>query len=319
MFSLPTDSLFVAIPALLIGVALVLWSVERFVDTVGEAALGLGLSPFLLTVIFAGTDLENAVLGGAAVLGDLPDVGLGTVFGEALFILCAATGLAGVLVPFSVETPGRYLALTALSPALLLGLSADGLLSRIDGALLVAAYGGALALLYRWERASTRSYLAWEEELEEEGETRSALAALGVLVLTVIGMTVGSELVVAGTKGVLAWLGLSGLAFGATILSFVASIEEIFLTVEPVRRGHPTVAVGNIVGSMIFFVTANAGILALLHPIPLSPAVYTVQLPAFGIVLAAVLALLVWGRVGRLAGAMLLTAYVAYWVVTLPA
>lgn len=302
---------------LLIGVALVLWSVERFVDTISEAAVGIGLSPFLLTVLFAGTDLENAVLGGAAVLGDLPDVGVGTVFGETLFILCAATGLAGVLVPFTVETPRRYLALTAASPMLLLALGYDGQLSRLDGALLVAAYGAALALLYRWEQTGARSYLKIEDDLEEEEGSRSPLAALGVLALATLGMTVGSQFVVEGSKGVLAWLGLSGLAFGATVLSVVASIEEVFLTVQPVRRGQPEVAVGNIVGSMIFFVTANAGILALLRPLRLPAGVFTVQLPAFAVALAGVLALLAWGRIPRAAGAALLVAYAAYLAVSI--
>jgi cation:H+ antiporter len=312
MRSLPTGSLGLAVPMLLVGVALVLWSVERFVETVGEAAVGLGLSPFLLTVLVAGTDVENAVLGGAAVLGSLPDVGLGTVFGEALFILCAATGLAGVLVPFAVRTPRRYLALTAAAPILLLALGYDGRLARVDGVLLVAAYGVALALLYRWERTETRSFFEVEDEPEKNTRAESTRAALGILVLTTLGMTAGSQLVVEGARGVLAWLGLSGLAFGATVLSRVASLEEAFLTVEPVRKDRPAIAVGNIVGSLIFFVTANAGFGALLAPFRLPTAVYTVQFPATVLALAGVLALLAWGRVTRAAGTLLIGAYAAH-------
>ena len=46
-------------------------------------------------------------------------------------------------------------------------------------------------------------------------------------------------------------------------MSFVASLEELFLTVEPIRQGRPHLGVGNVVGSLLVFVTANAGLIAL--------------------------------------------------------
>jgi cation:H+ antiporter len=97
--------LLVAGVVFLVGVALVIESVEVFVESVAEAALTLGVSGFFITVLLAGTDVENAILGLAAITGDLPGVALGTVFGEALFILGVAVGIAGVLIPFEVSVP----------------------------------------------------------------------------------------------------------------------------------------------------------------------------------------------------------------------
>ncbi|MFB6080629.1 MAG: sodium:calcium antiporter [Haloferacaceae archaeon] len=314
----------------LAGIGLVVFSVEEFVEHVAATAVGLGVSTFFLTVVLAGTDLENAVLGGAAVLGRLPDVGLGTVFGEAVFILCLALGLGGILVPFEIRTPPRYLALTGVSPIVLLVASLDGVLSRLDGAILVFAFLPAVALLYRWEGNRSTRYLEPEDDLDEgngeaveeggepnadEADGIGPLGRLGILVATVVGMTVGSELAVQGTKGLLAVTGIGGLAFGATVLSFVASIEEVFLTVEPVREGRPAVAAGNVVGSMLFFVTANAGILALVHPLVVSPAVWTVQYPFFLGALAVVLLVLYRGVVSRPIGVGLVAIYGLYWVV----
>ncbi|MFC4550991.1 MULTISPECIES: sodium:calcium antiporter [Halorussus] len=332
----------------LVGVALVVWSVEEFVERVAATSVGLGVSTFFLTVVLAGTDVENVILGSAAVFGDLPGVGLGTVFGEAVFILCAAVGLGGVLVPFEIETPTRYLALTAVSPAVLLALSADGVLSRTDGAVLVLAFLPAVWLMYRWERAGG-GYLEPDDEIREELRERSdgeivardgdadgdvvedegadededavdddeddrPLVRLGVLLATIAGMTLGSELAVQGTRGLLAVTDISGLAFGATVLSFVASLEEILLTVEPVRNGRPAVAAGNVVGSMVFFVTANAGALALIRPLRLAPSAWTLQYPFLLVALGAVLVMLYRGRVTRPNGLVLLGAYGLYWV-----
>ena len=304
----------------LVGVGIVVWSVEEFVEHIAVTAVGLGLSTFFLTVILAGTDLENAILGGAAVLGNLPNVGLGTVFGEAVFILCMAVGLGGVLVPFEIETPPRYLALTAISPVVLLAVSIDGVLSRLDGALLVFAFLPAVYLMYRWEQMRGGAYLEPEDEIQEELEEEdeddeSPLIRLGILLLTIVGMTVGSEFAVEGSRGLLAFTGIAGLAFGATVLSFIASLEEILLTVEPVRNGQPAVAAGNVVGSMVFFVTANAGVLALIQPLHLSRSVWTVQYPFLFIALGVVLAMLYRGKVTRPNGIGLLALYGLYWAV----
>lgn len=328
------SSSLVSVVAFLVGIGVVVWSVEVFVEHVAEAAVNLGVSTFLLTVVLAGIDLENAVLGIAAAAGDLPDVALGTVFGEALFILGAAVGLAGVAVPFEEETPREYLALTAISPALLALLGADGRLSRFDGLFLIVAFVPLLWAVYRLEAQRATQYLETEEadeiqeassdeesdESDQPGGTAESedadreLVELGLVLLAVVGMTAGSELAVSGVRDILDAFGFVGLAFGATVMSFIASLEEILLTVEPVREGRPEVGIGNVVGSMLFFVTANAGVIALVHPLALSGTVFSVHWPFFLGALALVLAFLYRGKVGRVEGALLLAVYAGYWV-----
>jgi cation:H+ antiporter len=318
----------VAAAVFLVGVALVVESVETFVESVAGAALSLGVSAFFLTVLLAGVDLENAVLGVAAVAGRLPDVALGTVFGEALFILGAAVGLAGLVSPFEVSVPRVYLGVTLGSPALLLVLAADGTLTRPEGLVLMAAFLPFLVGVYLLERRTATRFLSAEaieevrEELEEDldeddDEERGRLAAVGVPVLAVAGMTVGSELAVLGARDLLSTFAIPGLAFGATVMSFIASLEELFLTVEPVRQGRPHLGVGNVVGSTAFFVTANAGVIAAIRPIDTGGTVLTVHWPFFLGMLAVVVAVFARGRVDRPAGAVLMAGYAAYWAANL--
>jgi len=313
-FELPP--VLVAVAVFFVGVALVVESVETFVESVAEAALALGVSSFFLTVLLAGTDLENAILGLAAVTSNLPQVALGTVFGEALFILGAAVGVAGVLVPFEVVVPRVYQLVTIGSPSLLLVLSADGTLSQLDGLVLVAAFLPFVGVVYWLESRTETRFLAVEaieEATEEDDLDRGGYAAVAVPVLAVVGMTVGSELAVIGARDLLSAFDISGLAFGATVMSFIASLEELFLTVEPVRRGNPRLGVGNVIGSTAFFVTANAGVLALVQPIDMSGSVVDVHWPFFLGMLAVVLAVFARGRVTRPTGALLLVGYAAYW------
>lgn len=328
-FGLPAE--LVALAFFLAGVVLVIASVETFIEAVAESALSIGVSGFFLTVVLAGTDLENAILGLAAVVDGLPDLALGTVFGEALFVLGAAVGLAGVLTPFETSVPRSYLLLALGAPAFLFALALDGTLSRLDGAVLTLSFLPFLGAVYALERNRSTRYLSAEEieEALEEGSEGTAddgnagdgslreryegRYQLGVALVATVGMTVGSELAVTGASDLLSVLGVTGLVFGATVMSFVASLEELFLTVEPARQGRPHLGVGNVVGSVLFFVTANVGVLALVRPIDTGGTVLTVHWPFFLVTLLAVAALFYRGRVDRAGGVVLLGLYAAYW------
>jgi cation:H+ antiporter len=336
----------VSVVLFLVGVAIVVVSVEAFIEAVAEGALTLGVSGFFLTVVLAGTDLENVVLGIVAAADDLPDLALGTVFGEALFILGAAVGIAGVLVPFETTVPRNYLGLTVLAPFLFFGLALDGTLSRFDGVVLTATFVPSLVIVYLLERSSETQYLSAEDiEIRERERERGERgideedewfefdmdldvddfveervperyegpAFVGIAVVAAVGMTVGSELAVSGAEDLLALLGVTGLAFGATVMSFIASLEELFLTVEPVRRGRPEIGVGNVVGSMLFFVSANVGLIAMVRPLDTTGTVLTVHWPFFFLTLGVVTVAFLRGKVGRPTGVVLLGAYVAYW------
>jgi cation:H+ antiporter len=346
---LEASSELVSVVLFLAGVAVVVVSVETFIEAVAEGALALGVSGFFLTVVLAGTDLENVVLGVVAAFDELPALALGTVFGEALFILGAAVGVAGMLVPFETDVPRNYLGLMLLAPFLFFGLALDGTLSRVDGAVLTATFVPYLVLIYALERWSETRYLSAEEvelmadegawgtdgaggETEDEGwldldpdldvddlveenvpERYEGPAYVAVAVVAAVGMTVGSEVAVSGAEDLLDLLGVTGLAFGATVMSFIASLEELFLTVEPVRQDRPHIGVGNVVGSMLFFVSANAGLVAMVHPLDTSGTVLTVHWPFFFVTLGIVTVAFLRGKVGRPTGVVLLGAYAAYW------
>jgi cation:H+ antiporter len=336
-----------AIPPALIAVALflggltvVLVSVETFIETAAETALEFGVSAFFLTAVLAGTDVENAIIGLAAVYQGLPGLAIGTVFGEALFVLTVAVGLAGLLTPFETRVPHSYLLLIVGSPVLFIVLALDGTLSQLDGVILTLAFVPAFGAVYALERNRETRYLAAEEveealedddddlgpltdggreppadaTLRERYETRyGGYYKLAVLVLATVGMTVGSQVAVTGAESLLAAFGIGGVAFGATVVGLISSLEELFLTVEPVREGRPDIGVGNVVGSMLFFVTANAGVIALVQPIPTGGAVLSVHFPFFIAALLLVGGIFWRGDVGRADGVALLEIYVAYW------
>ncbi|WP_226042045.1 sodium:calcium antiporter [Natrinema sp. DC36] len=342
----------------LVGVVLVIWCVEIFIEAVAQSAVSLGVSGFFLAVVLAGVDLENAVLGVTAAFVDLPGLALGTVFGESLFVLAVAVGLAGILVPFRMDVPRTYLVMLVLVPVPAFALSLGGTIGPLEGAALLGLFVPLLAYIFWHERRAETTYLLSTElqevvdfdaepdastdrspatsngddsrargdrsngpdfdldidEFVPSFEHRSGLFNLGIAVLAVIGLTIGSGITVVSAEGIFVAFGISGLAFGATVLSFIASIEELALTVEPVRRNQPELAIGNVVGSTVFYMTANVGIIALLHPISTGGDVLAVHWPFLAGCVLVVTLMLARGRVTRVGGVALFGLYIAYWV-----
>ena len=85
----------------------------------------------------------------------------------------------------------------------------------------------------------------------------------------------------------------------------------------PTREGHPEVSAGNLVGTTLYFVLFNLGLIALLMPVPVDSRMRSLDWPALVIVTWLATAFLARGRVGRVEGGVLLAAYLVYGVANL--
>ncbi len=313
------SSLFVATGAFVVGVALIVYSVEELVESITKAAVTTGLSTFILAVFFVGLDFENWAFGVASMLRELPGVAIGSALGSGLFLVGVAVAIGGFLTPFETEIDHDYLALLVLSPLLLLVFIWDGSLSRLDGVALLVLFTLILWYLYRQERRGRETFR--DEEAEEaveevEAEGHSQWYYLGLSAVFVIGLIIGSELAVRGAQGIVTVFGLNQTVFGMTFVGMAMALEEVTLVVAPVREGQPSIAVGNIVGSLIFFATGNIGLLAVTRSFSLDPSVLAFYWPAFFLSILVMGLFLYRGRIKRLEAVVLSLFYGAFWVVS---
>lgn len=160
-----------------------------------------------------------------------------------------------------------------------------------------------------------------EQELSEympfaEARKRSGWTGLGLAVLALAGLIVGAATTGIGTEGILENYGLEGTVFGATIATAVLTIEDIFLTVEPARKGAPEIGVGNVIGSLVFSVTGKLGIILLAGGLVVGSSVLTWHLPALVVLTGCAAYFVATGRLQRWHGYTLLGLYVVYWIVS---
>ncbi len=324
------------------GAALLVYSAERLIGALVGASRGLRISVFLLAIIFTGIEFDDIVLGIALNLEDDQDVALGLVLGTAVSFSGVVLALGAILAPTRFTIPRNYIVIYAAAPLIMLVLALRKEVTTVDAIVLLLVFVAWIAYVAvketRHETATFRN-LEIIEELEEDDEddgtsdsTRSQAVStmslfdrqrwsgwinLGLAVVAIGGIIIGAATVSEGSDQILDRYGIEGTVFGATIVTAVLSIEDLFLTVRPIRKGVPEIGIGNVIGSLVFSVTGKLGIVVLAGgSIAIGSSVLRWHLP--------VLLGLTWlsayflstGQLKRWHGVVLLVLYIAYWIVS---
>ena len=291
----------------IVGMALVLWGADKFTDGAIGTATRFGLSTFYVGAVVSGFEPENLVTGVAAAAGNLPQIALGTVIGSAIFMLTGGLGVALLLVPMAVRLPREgSLAMLASIVPFAVALWNDGTVSRVEGAVLVLVAVSLLVWLYR------RSPVFRRSAADDDGGS-SRLRAVVLLVLGAAVMIVGAELLVHGARALLNAVVLSETFLGMVVVGMGESLEETARMVTPARQGHPELAWGNVVGTIIVLLTFNLGVVALVRPITADPLVLRLHAPYLIGCTVVVASALLWARaLGRAMGASLVVLFLLY-------
>ncbi|MFB6205369.1 MAG: sodium:calcium antiporter [Haloglomus sp.] len=322
-----------------LGGLLLTGCVEKLIDYLTRAALGLRISMFALAILFTGIEFDDTILALVLSAGDLQGAALGTALGTGLAIVGTTLALAAIVRPFPVDLPNDYMVLLALAPLLLVPFVVAGTLTFVHGLLLlvafVAIFGYIVAREYQRDTPVFRNSevgeglqadggVALPASVSEIPEDRllagRRAAGVGWLLLAVValaGIVLASMLLEAGSEVLIDGFGIEGTVFGATILTAILTFEDIMLTIEPVRRGIPEIGVGNVIGSVLFSVTGNVGVIMLLGDLSIAPSVLTFHLPAVMLVTALAAYFLSTGTLKRWHGVLLGGLYVAYWALAL--
>jgi cation:H+ antiporter len=303
------------------GFVALAWSAERFVDGSSALARQLGVSSLLigLTVVGIGTSLPEMLVSAIAAIDGTPGIALGNALGSNIANVGLILGTTALVSPL-VISPGvarREIPLLLLVVAATGALLVNGILSRLDGLLLLA---GMVAVL---------AWMAWQARHPERGdaviarELESALPeplpmpqALRWTLLGLVVLIVSSRVLVWAAVLLAGQLGVSDLVIGLTIVAIGTSLPELAAGLASVRRGESELAVGNIIGSNLFNLLAVLGIAGAIAPFSFDQGDLARD---YGVMTGFMLAIVVAGyalgrrgRLGRWEGGLLLGAYIGY-------
>ncbi|PIE82552.1 MAG: calcium/sodium antiporter [Cardiobacteriales bacterium] len=302
--------------ALIVGLMLLIWSADRFIDGASATAHQLGMPPLLIgmLIIGLGTSVPEMLVSAIAAIQGNPGIALGNAFGSNISNIGLIMGLTALAFPILVhstlvkkELP-ILLAITALTAYLL----ADTVLSRKEAWILLIVF---FAFVFWSIIDSMRSP---ETLIDAEDIANMPLKkAVYWLIVGVLLLVIASRLMVWGAVVIATKLGVDDLIIGLTILAIGTSLPELASTLMAARKRKYDLAFGNIIGSNIFNTLVVVGIAGTIHPMQVASEVFSRDILIMSILTLAlfVMSFKIGGRIARinrLEGGILLMAFIAY-------
>lgn len=299
------------------GVVLVLWGADRLTDGAVALAERMEIPQIVigLTIVALGTSAPEFCVSLVSALKGTADLAVGNVVGSNIFNAMLIVGVAAMVAPMTIlpstvrkDVPVALLASVALTVMVLM----DGDLSRVDAALLFVGF-----LIFMWItlRGAKGSHAIEQEQAAPRGY--SVLKSVGLLVLGLACLVVGSNIFVDGATSVAQTLGVSGAVIGLTIVAGGTSLPELATSVVAARKGNSGIAIGNVLGSNVLNILLILGAAGLICPMQ----VQGITLVDFAMMTISVLLLWLFSytklTVARWEGAVLTAIFLGYmgWLV----
>lgn len=306
--------------AVAVGLALLVWSADRFVEGSAATARHFGMPPLLIGMVIVGfgTSAPEMVVSALAASQGNPGIALGNAYGSNIANIGLILGITALISPIAVHSQvlRKELPILSVITALAAYQIWDGDITRIDALVLLSVFGGLMAWTIRQGLRQRADSLGGEVEQELAAHAMPINRAVCWLVIGLILLIISSRILVWGAVEIAHGFGVSDLIIGLTIVAIGTSLPELAASLIATRKGEHDIALGNILGSNLFNTLAVVGIAGTIHPMTVSAdvfsrdalfvAILTISLFVFGYGFRGP------GRINRFEGAALLAGYIGY-------
>ena len=270
----------------LIGLALLIYGADMFVNGASSIARQLGMPPLIigLTIVGFATSAPEILVGSVSALQDKTAIAIGNALGSNITNIGLVLGISVLMLPITVAsgTIKREYGLMCIALILALLLMLDGHLSRIDAIILLVALIGSLGwIVWIAKKSSANDPLIgeFEQELSEVNPDPTKIAVVKLLIGLIL-LVGGADLLVRGAVFIAESYGVSDLVIGLTIVAIGTSLPELAASIASILKKEADIAIGNIIGSNMFNILAVLGIPALINPDYFASEVLTRDYPA---------------------------------------
>ncbi|MFQ5566373.1 MAG: calcium/sodium antiporter, partial [Paracoccaceae bacterium] len=260
---------------LTLGLVILVGAGDALVRGAVALSLQFGIPAVIIsaTVVAIGTSAPELLISVQAALAGAPGIALGNVVGSNIANVLLVLGVPALVVPIAGcgadAHRNLYLMLgaTVLFTALILG----GTIFWWGGLVLVAVAAFMVWDSVRMARAARAgmNHEVLDEllELEDVDPDMATWKVLLLIVAGVVGLPVGAHFLIDGARGIARDFGISEAVIGLTVVAIGTSMPELATTMMAALRRHADVAIGNVIGSNIFNITAVTGAAALASPL----------------------------------------------------
>lgn len=313
--------MWLAYVAVLVGLALLIWSAEKFIDGAAATSRWLGLSPLLIgmLVIGFGTSAPEMTVSVLAAMQGNPGLAVGNAYGSNIANIGLVLGFVALMAPLAVHSGVIRKEMPFLMAVMLVTgyLLSDGWVSRWDAALLLIALVLFISISVVRTRGAAHDPLEQEVVQTLDSKPSSRGQALMWTLVGLVLLVVSSRLLVWGAVEIALGFGVSDLIIGLTVVAIGTSLPELASSVSALRRKEHDMVLGNVVGSNLFNSLAVVGLAGIISPIDVGR---EVLLRDWSVMMLMTLLMVLFAfswrgrprRINRIEGGVLLLLFVTY-------
>ncbi len=315
--------------AVLVGLVLLVWSADKFVEGAAATAHHFGMPTLLIgmVVVGFGTSAPEMLVSALAASQGNPGIALGNAYGSNITNIALILGLTALLSPIKVHRQVMRKELPILAGITVLAAWQiwDGQITRFDAVILLVVFFMIMGWsVWQGMRSSATLHESEATVVEENVSEVSGMPLKKAFFWLLVGLAfliLSSRLLVWGAVELAQAFGVDDLIIGLTVVAIGTSLPELASSLVATRKGEHDIALGNVLGSNLFNTLAVVGIAGAIHPLAVGSEVLQRDM----LVMAGLtLSLFVFGfrfkgeaSINRFEGGLLVFTYVAYtaWLV----
>ncbi|MDO5399075.1 MAG: calcium/sodium antiporter [bacterium] len=296
---------------LALGFTMLAKGADWFVEGASGIAVKLKIPQIIigLTIVAMGTSAPEAAVSISSALKGNADIAIGNVVGSNILNILIILGISAIITPLIIARSTQIIDIPVMISAtvLLLLLGLDGSIGILDGIIFLAAFISYMIYLF----------LVARKKIEQPVSTGGEMSLVKSIVFTIIGLSViiiGSNISIESATFLALKMGVSERFIGLTVVALGTSLPELFTSVTAAYKKNADIAIGNIVGSNIFNILFILGITSLLHTVPFVNKFRIDTIIAVGSALLLLLCCIIFKKLNRISGIIMLLSYVSYFI-----
>ncbi len=293
MLSFESLTLWPAVGVMAAAFAVLAKCADWLVDGAIDIARQLKVPPILIGIVIVsiGTTAPELAVSVQAALDGNAELALANAVGSVIYDDGLALPLVAFLAPVVVVIDRAVLRSTAIFlvavDVIAYIMCFDGTLDRPEGIVLVLGFCGYLLYQYRQQRNRGAA-----DVLDEGEEVRSWSRIAVLFAVGLAGVLVSSEWIVETANIISRELEVSNVIVGLLLVALGTSVPEIATCIVSARKGHGSLAVGNILGADILNICWIAGASSVVNDLEVPTEEIHFMFPAMLIIVLTMLALL---------------------------
>lgn len=228
-----------------------------------------GISEYLVAFVLMSviTSVPELFISIFSLVQGVPMLAFGNILGTNLLTITLIIGVVaifsgGIKIDSKISHQNFFIIFFITFLPVLLGV--DGIISRGDGLVLLIAF-----LLYMWKLVGDKDYFTKRMEDFEfsPGSILGVFKSFRKFFLGIALLVASSFFIVLSSKSIVASMDSTFLSFGMLFIALGTSLPELMFGIKAAFMEHPSLTLGNALGSIAFNATFILGLISIIRPV----------------------------------------------------